>query len=75
MKTCLDAVGRMDKLGYWHGSDLHSEYFDSAGYSAETMGFLRGTEYEKPSFYAFHFLNFLQPYLLTRTKKRCDHNE
>ena len=29
MKTCLDAAGKVDKLGYWHGSDLHSEYFDS----------------------------------------------
>ena len=68
MKTCLDAVGRMDKLGYWHGSDLHSEYFDSGRVLCGDNGLLTRDGIRKPSFYAFHFLNFLQPYLLTRTK-------
>lgn len=68
MKTCLDAAGKVDKLGYWHGSDLHSEYFDSDRVLCGDNGLLTRDGIRKPAFYAFHFLNFLQPYLLTRTK-------
>lgn len=68
MKTCLDTAGRVDKLGYWHGSDLHSEYFDSGRVLCGDNGLLTRDGIRKPAFYAFHFLNFLQPYLLTRMK-------
>ena len=68
MKTCLDAAGRVDKLGYWHGSDLHSEYYDSGRVLCGDNGLLTRDGIRKPAFYAFHFLHFLQPCLLARSK-------
>ncbi len=29
MKTCMESIGEVDMMGYWHGSDLHTEYYDS----------------------------------------------
>lgn len=67
MKTCIDAAGRVDKLGYWHGLDLHSEYFDSGSVLCGDNGLLTKDGIRKPAFYAFHFLNSLQPYVIART--------
>lgn len=68
MKSCIESVGQVDMMGYWHGSDLHSEYYDSEAVLCGDNGLLTRDGIKKPSFYAFHFLHFLQPYLLGRTE-------
>ena len=64
MKSCIEAVGNVDKTGYWYGSDLHSEYYDTESVLYGDNGLLTRDGIKKPSFYAFHFLNFSQPLLL-----------
>lgn len=68
MKTCIESVGNVDMLGFWHGSDLHSEYYDSDGVLYGESGLLSRDGIKKPSYYAFHFLHFLQPRLLGKTE-------
>ena len=68
MKTCIDAVGKADMMGFWHGSDLHSEYFDTSAVLCGDNGLLTRDGIKKPSFYAFHFMGFLQPYLLAKSE-------
>lgn len=68
MKSCIESVGHADMMGYWHGSDLHSEYYDSEAVLYGDNGLLTRDGIKKPSFYAFHFLHFLQPYLLGKTE-------
>lgn len=68
MKTCIDMIGEVDKMGFWHGSDLHSEYYDTGAVLYGDNGLLTRDGMKKPSFYAFHFMNFLQPYLLGKTE-------
>lgn len=69
MKTCIDSVGNgVSKMGYWHGSDLHSEYFDSEAVLYGDNGLLSRDGMKKPSFYAFHFLHFMKSQLLAKTE-------
>lgn len=68
MKTCIESVGNADKMGYWYGSDLHSEYYDTDAVLYGDNGLLTRDGIKKPAFYAFHFMSFLQPYLLERTE-------
>lgn len=68
MKTCIESVGNVDMMGFWHGSDLHSEYYDTDGVLYGESGLLSRDGIKKPSYYAFHFLHFLQPRLLGKTE-------
>ncbi|MDD3402454.1 MAG: helix-turn-helix domain-containing protein [Hespellia sp.] len=69
MKTCIDSVENgVSKMGYWHGSDLHSEYFDSEFVLCGDNGLLSREGVKKPSFYAFHFMHFMKDRLLTKTE-------
>lgn len=68
MKTCMDLIGHADKLGFWHGSDLHSEYYDTDAVLYGDNGLLTRDGIKKPAFYAFHFLNFLHKFLLGKTE-------
>lgn len=67
MKTCIEAVGNVDKAGYWYGSDLHSEYYDTGGVLCGDNGLMTRDGIKKPSFYAFHFMNFMQSRLLGKS--------
>jgi beta-xylosidase/AraC-like DNA-binding protein len=67
MKTCIDSVENgIAKMGYWHGSDLHSEYFDSESVLCGDNGLFSREGMKKPSFYAFHFLHFMKDQLLAK---------
>ena len=68
MKTCIESVGNVDMMGFWHGSDLHSEFYDTDGVLYGESGLLSRDGIKKPSFYAFHFLYFLQSDLLGKTE-------
>ena len=68
MKTCIESVGNVDMMGFWHGSDLHSEFYDTDGVLYGESGLLSRDGIKKPSFYAFHFLHFLQSDLLGKTE-------
>ena len=68
MKTCIESIGNVDMMGYWHGSDLHTEFFDTEGVLYGDNGLLTRDGIKKPSFYAFHFLHFAQSRLLGKTE-------
>lgn len=68
MKTCIESIGNVDMMGYWHGSDLHTEFYDTEGVLYGDNGLLTRDGIKKPSFYAFHFLHFAQPRMLGKTE-------
>lgn len=68
MKTCMESIGEADMMGYWHGSDLHTEYYDSGAVLYGDNGLLTRDGIKKPSFYAFHFLQFLKKEMLGKTE-------
>lgn len=68
MKTCMESIGETDMMGYWHGSDLHTEYYDSGAVLYGDNGLLTRDGIKKPSFYAFHFLRFLKNEMLGKTE-------
>ena len=68
MKTCIESIGNVDKMGYWHGSDLHTEYYDTEAVLYGDNGLMTRDGIKKPSFYAFNFMNFLQSQLLGKTE-------
>lgn len=68
VKTCIESIGEADMMGYWHGSDLHTEYYDSDAVLYGDNGLLTRDGIKKPSFYAFHFLKFLKKGLLGKTE-------
>lgn len=68
MKSCIESIGNVDMMGYWHGSDLHTEFYDTEGVLYGDNGLLTRDGIKKPSFYAFHFLHFAQPRMLGRTE-------
>lgn len=68
LKNCIESVGEADMLGYWHGSDLHTEYYDSNAVLYGDNGLLTRDSIKKPSFYAMHFLHFLKPRMLGKTE-------
>ena len=68
VKTCIESIGKADMMGYWHGSDLHTEYYDSGAVLYGDNGLLTRDGIKKPSFYAFHFLKFLKKGMLGKTE-------
>lgn len=67
MKTCMESIGNIDMMGYWHGSDLHTEFYDTEGVLYGDNGLLTRDGIKKPSYYAFHFMHFLQSKMLGKT--------
>ena len=67
VKNCIECEGEVDMMGYWHGSDLHTEYYDTGAVLYGDNGLLTRDGVKKPSFYAFHFLSFLKQGLLGKT--------
>lgn len=68
MKTCIESIGNADMMGYWHGSDLHTEFYDTDGILYGDNGLLTRDGIKKPSFYAFHFMHFAQSRMLGKTE-------
>lgn len=66
LKTCIDMAGQADCMAYWHGLDSYSEYYDSDVVLNGDSGMLSRDGIRKPSFYAFQFLDRLQPHALKK---------
>ena len=54
-------------MGYWHGSDLHTESYDADRVLYGDNGLLTKDGIKKPSFYSMQFLGHLKPELLGKT--------
>lgn len=67
VKTCLDSIDSQNILAYWHGTDLHSEHYDTGGLIYGDSGLLTKDSINKPSFYGFNFLNQLHSHLLGKS--------
>ncbi len=68
LKTCIESIGNVSMMGYWHASDICTEYYDSEGILYGDSGLMTQDSIKKPSYYAFHFLNFTQSKLLGKTE-------
>ncbi|MGB4661669.1 MAG: helix-turn-helix domain-containing protein, partial [Mobilitalea sp.] len=68
MKSIIDSIHRVDILGYWVGSDIFSEYYDSSTLLYGGCGLLSKDGIKKPSFYAYRFLNSMGKYLISADK-------
>lgn len=65
LKTSINMTGNVDFMAYWHGLDIYSEYYDSEVLNGDS-GMISRDGIRKPSFYAFYFLNKLQPNILKK---------
>jgi len=63
MQTLIDCVDCVDMLGYWLGSDMYADLYDTKGFLFGGVGLLNKTGIPKPAFYAFDFLNKMYKYL------------
>lgn len=66
LKNIIDAVGMAQVLGYWIGSDLFADYYDSGSPLNGSGGLLTKDGITKPSYYAFDFMNRLGSLLYRR---------
>lgn len=66
MKNCIDMSEMVDFMAYWHGLDINFDYHDSNTILSGDSGMISRDGIRKPSFYAFKFLEKLQPYLLMK---------
>lgn len=64
VKSVIDSLGQADVLGYWVGSDIFAEYYDSKNILFGGCGLLTKDAIKKPSFYAYRLLSFLSKYLV-----------
>lgn len=64
VKNLLDVYGKADIVGYWFGSDLFSEYYDTNRLLDGSGGLISKDGIRKPAFYGISFLNRLGTYLL-----------
>ncbi|WP_099466959.1 GH39 family glycosyl hydrolase [Konateibacter massiliensis] len=59
MKSIIDNIDNVHILGYWIGSDIFAEYYDSHILLNGACGLLSKDGIKKPAFYAFDFLNHM----------------
>lgn len=59
VKHMIDGIGKADILGYWLGSDLFADFYDSKLLLNGSSGLLTKEGIPKPAFYAFEFMNRL----------------
>jgi beta-xylosidase len=65
MKSIIDSIHMADVLGYWVGSDIFSEYYDSTQLLFGGCGLLNKEGIKKPAYYAYSFLNNMGKYLIS----------
>lgn len=66
MKNMIDSIGLTDLMGYWVGSDLFADHYDSRSLLNGGGGLISKDGIPKPAFYAFEFANHLGRYLIKR---------
>jgi len=57
MKNIIDNIGEADILGYWIGSDLFSQFYDSHVLLNGGAGLISKNGIKKPACYAIEFMN------------------
>ncbi|WP_315108802.1 helix-turn-helix domain-containing protein [Clostridium intestinale] len=57
MKNIIDCSEEVDLIGYWIGSDLFSEFYDTNNLLWGGAGLISKDGIEKPAFYGFEFMN------------------
>lgn len=57
MKNIIDNINEVNILGYWIGSDLFSEFYDSHVLFNGAAGLISKNAIKKPAFYAIEFMN------------------
>lgn len=68
VKNMIDSIGLTDLLGYWTGSDLFGDYYDSNKILNGSSGLLSKDGICKPAFYAFEFMGNLGKNLYKKGK-------
>lgn len=71
MKTCIESVGNVDMMGFWHGSDLHSEFYDTDGVLYGESGLLSRDGIKNRLSMHFIFFIFCSRICSERRKMRC----
>lgn len=66
LKTCISMTDDVDCMAYWRGLDSYSGQYNPDSVLNGDSGMLSRDGIRKPSFYAFQFMNKLQPYVLSR---------
>jgi len=64
LKNVIECMNTADILGYWVGSDIFAEYFDSSPILYGGCGLLSKDGIKKPAYYAYYFLNYMGKYLI-----------
>ncbi len=64
VKSMIDSIGMADEIGYWVGTDLFAEYFDSKKILFGGCGLMSKDGIKKPAFFAYRYLNGMEPYLV-----------
>ncbi|MCQ5144460.1 GH39 family glycosyl hydrolase [Enterocloster bolteae] len=64
LKNIIDNAGCLDMMGYWLGSDITAEYYDTDAILHGGNGLLSVDGIKKPAFHAMHFANRLEKILL-----------
>jgi len=59
MKNIIDNIGEADILGYWIGSDLFSQFYDSHVLLNGGAGLISKNGIKKPACYAIEFMNIM----------------
>lgn len=57
MKNIIDIIGLADLAGYWVGSDLFADFYDSQAILNGGCGLITKDGIYKPAFYAMEFMN------------------
>ncbi len=66
VKNMSDCINGVDLMGYWTGSDLYGNYYDTDKLLNGCGGLLTKDGIPKPAYYAFEFMNRLGKYLYKR---------
>ena len=65
VKTLLSIMEKVDAAGYWFGSDLFSEFYDSEHLLNGSGGLITKDRIFKPAYYGLYFFSRLDKYLLS----------
>lgn len=66
VKNMIDSIGMADIMGYWVGSDLYADFYDSRLILNGGGGLVTKDGIPKPAYYALEFINHLGKYLLKK---------
>lgn len=68
MKNCIEMADQVAVMGYWHLTDLHSEYYDTYAILYGDSGLVSKDGIFKPAFYAFEFMHKMLSMVIGKTE-------